>query len=193
MASHGERKNKDRERQTKEIKVLLFLLYISSLFTLRFCEFLFRCIFSSYLEKKRAEEGGGQCYFFAREEKKNCPRKKLKTNQKLTENDCFFPEKIFENLHPRNQKQCPRKKNQNCARENHKVPEKNQKEWARNFENGRENCQKSGKKWARKPIFAREKSQNKPKILLLGHFCRFSGKKKNTARGYMFHWVGFSE
>ena len=58
-------------------------------------------------------------------------------------------------------------------------PEKQIKKVGEKFNNGREKCQKSGKKWARKPIFAREQSQNKAKKLLLAHFCRFSPKKKN--------------
>ena len=60
--------------------------------------------------------------------------------------------------------------------------EKNQKEWARNFEIGRENCQKSGKKWARKPIFAREKSQNKTKKPLLG-------QKKTLYNIYIYIYI----
>ena len=64
--------------------------------------------------------------------------------------------------------------------------EKNQKEWARNFENGRENCQKSGEKWARKPIFDREKSLNKPKILLLGHFAVSRAKKTTVILAHYY-------
>ena len=125
MASHGERKNKDRERQTKEIKVLLFLLYISSLFTLRFCEFLFLCIFSSYLEKKRAEEGGGQCYFFAREEKK-LPEKKAKNNPKIDRERLFFPREDFRKFTPEKPKIVPEKKNEKlCPRKPKSAREKN--------------------------------------------------------------------
>ena len=64
--------------------------------------------------------------------------------------------------------------------------EKNQKEWARNFENWRENCQKGGKKWARKPIFTREKSQNKPKMQLLGHFAVSRGKKTKVILAHYY-------
>ena len=39
-------------------------------------------------------------------------------------------------------------------------PEKKIKKVGEKLKNGREKCQKSGKKWARKPIFAREKNEN---------------------------------
>ena len=51
--------------------------------------------------------------------------KKAENNPKIAWERLFSPEKIFLNIHPRNPKQCPRKKMKNCTREAHKVPEKN--------------------------------------------------------------------
>ena len=57
-------------------------------------------------------------------------------------------------------------------------PEKKIKKVGEKIKNGRENYQKSGKKWARNPIFAREKNENKAKNRLLAHFGVSRPKKK---------------
>ena len=64
-------------------------------------------------------------------------------------------------------------------------PEKKIKKVGEKIKNGRENRQKSGKKWARKPIFAREKNENMAKNRFLGQNGVSRPKKK--------HWQVMSE
>ena len=61
-------------------------------------------------------------------------------------------------------------------------PEKKIKKVGEKIKNGRENCQKSAKNWARKPIFAREKNENTAKNRLLAHFGVSRPKKKTLPR-----------
>ena len=53
------------------------------------------------------------------------PEKKTKKTQKLTEKDVFFPREDFRKFTPEKPKILPEKKMKKCAREGHKVPEKN--------------------------------------------------------------------
>ena len=53
------------------------------------------------------------------------PEKKAENSPKTAREWRFFPEKIFENLHPRKQKFCPRKKGEAVPEKATKVPEKN--------------------------------------------------------------------
>ena len=109
-------------------------------------------------------------------------------------------ETIMKDQSAREKNSSAREKSQNCTRETDFSTREKSQNYARetvfstrekNQKSGRENCQKSGKKWARKPIFAREKSQNKTKKLLLGHFCRFSGKKKTLLYNGVFFFKLF--
>ena len=132
-------------------------------------------LFSTLFWKMQREvfaRWSGDLFHIAEYERLKWPRKKIIRSKKhlrnVSEKPSFQPEKNLTIV------------------ELYCQPEKQIKKVGEKFNNGREKCQKSGKKWSRKPIFAREQSQNKAKKLLLAHFCRFSPKKKhwNSMRGF---------